>query len=134
MCALAAERPLGTDDPWNWRRASDARISPDGSRVVYVEGWNDRQRDSACANLWTVSTRGKDRLRLTDGPWRDRRPRWSPDGARLAYISDREGSARIRIRAAGAGRKRTLLSLPPNGTLWSWLGRRTAHGSLSPRA
>ena len=91
-----------------------------------------------------VSTRGKDRIRLTDGPWRDRRPRWSPDGARLAYISDREGSARIRIRGPRrAGRGRPLAgqadahsgpTYPRTGALWNWRGRRTAHGSLSPRA
>ena len=29
-----AGQPLSTADLWNWRRAADPRISPDGSRVV----------------------------------------------------------------------------------------------------
>ena len=96
-CFRCAGQPLGTGDVWNWRRAADPRISPDGSRVVYTERWNDRQRDAACANLWLVSTGGRNLRRLAEGAWRDSRPRWSPDGSRLAYISDREGRPQIRL-------------------------------------
>ena len=55
--ALCATRqPWSLDDWWAWREISSPRINPDGTDVVYVETWNDRATDRACANLWQVST------------------------------------------------------------------------------
>ena len=101
LCALAASgarRPLAVEDWWEWRNIASPRISPDGAWVVYVETWNHRATDTACSNLWAVGTDGKTRRQLTLGAWRDTLPRWSLDGSRLAYISDREGQAQIRVR------------------------------------
>ena len=43
---------------------------------------------------------------LTQNPANERQPRWSPDGARLAFVSDREGSARLYVmNADGSGLK-----------------------------
>src|SRR5262249_49813288 len=84
--ASAQTRPFAPADLDAWREISDARISADGSRVVYVVSGGDR------ANLWTVSIDGKARRALTDGPWRDSSPRLSEDGTRLAFLSTRGGS------------------------------------------
>jgi dipeptidyl aminopeptidase/acylaminoacyl peptidase len=78
------------DDLWTWRTPRDPQISPDGRRVVYLEEWNDRAADATCSNLWIVSP-GEQPRRLTEGTWRDRSPRWSPDGTRIAWISGRGG-------------------------------------------
>jgi len=86
-----AAQPWSPGDLWNWRTAADPRISPDGRQVVYLERWNDRPTGAACANLWLVPTAGGPPLRLTEGPWRDRSPRWSPDSTRIAWISGRGG-------------------------------------------
>lgn len=89
--------PFVPADVWAWRTLEDPRISSDGRRVVYVERWNDRAAGAVRANLRIVSTDGKQQLALTDGPWRDRSPRWSPDGARIAFLSDRDGGRGIRV-------------------------------------
>ncbi len=121
-CFHGAAQSLGPADLWNWRRAADPRISPDGSRVVYLERWNDRQRDAACANLRMVSSGGRDLRPLTEGAWRDSRPRWAPDGGRLAYISDRDGHRQLRLwgesgdtALATPGREPLELAWSPDG-------------------
>lgn len=118
-CFHGAGQPLSTSDLWNRRRAADPRISPDGSRVVYVERWNDRQRDAACANLCLVSSGGQNLRRLTEGAWSDGRPRWSPDGSRLAYISDREGRPQIRIWREGGDTALVTPGQEPLELAWS---------------
>src|SRR5947209_10441493 len=93
LSAHAARKPFSADDLRVWRTASDARIRPDGRWVVYVEAGSDGH-----SNLWVASTDGKERRRWSEGAWRDSSPRWSPDGERIAWISDRGGKAHVRVR------------------------------------
>jgi len=124
VCAAGAwaAGPWTPDDLWNWRTPSDPRISPDGRRVVYLEGWNDRGTDAACANLWLVSLAEKQPHRLTDGPWRDRSPRWSPDGTRIAWISGRGG---IHVLAPDSGTE-AAIEAAPLALAWSRDGQSIA--------
>jgi acylaminoacyl-peptidase len=105
LAAVALARaPFTPADVWNWPTLEDPRISADGRMVVYVERWNDRNGAAVRANLRIVSADGKRPPRaLAEGPWRDRWPRWSPDGARIAFLSDREGGRGIRIVPAEGG-------------------------------
>src|SRR6266567_2136040 len=94
MPVLAWTEAFTPQDFWLWRDAVDPRISPDGQTVVYVENWNDRTRDATFSNLWIAAAAGNQRRQCTEGLWRDTSPRWSPDGRRIAWISDRSGAAR----------------------------------------
>jgi dipeptidyl aminopeptidase/acylaminoacyl peptidase len=53
-------------------------------------GWFDDKR----RHLWVVSVPGGEAKQITDGQdWNDTDPQWSPDGTRLAFVSDRTGKA-----------------------------------------
>ena len=96
--ACAARQPVAAEDWWNWRAAGDPRISPDGHMVVYTESWNDRTANARFANLRLVSSDGREMRALTEGPWCDRMPRWSPESDRVAWISQRGGKPEIHVR------------------------------------
>src|SRR5215212_8996025 len=102
LSALAQRPPFTPEDLWSWREASDPRIRADGKSVVYTEGFFDRGADREWSNLWIASSDGRERRQWTDGKWRDWSPRWSPDGERVAWISDRGGTAHIRVRRLDA--------------------------------
>jgi dipeptidyl aminopeptidase/acylaminoacyl peptidase len=89
----AGREPFAAKDLRVWRTASDPRIRADGKWAVYVEAAGDGR-----SNLWVASADGRERRQWTDGSWRDRSPRWSPDGERIAWISDRGGNAHVRVR------------------------------------
>ena len=74
--AAFAGTPFTPADARAWRTVEDPRVSADGTQVVYGERWDGR------ANLRLVSTDGKRQRAITDGPWRDRSPRWSVVGHR----------------------------------------------------
>ncbi|MDB4895612.1 MAG: putative WD40-like beta Propeller containing protein [Firmicutes bacterium] len=57
----------------------------------------------AAGSLWTVPAVGGPARRVTDGPGRVFSPRWSPDGRRIAFITDRDGYDQIAVLAMGAG-------------------------------
>ena len=53
-------------------------------------GWFDDKR----RHLWVVSVPGGEAKQITDGQdWNDTDPQWSPDGTRIAFVSDRTGKA-----------------------------------------
>jgi acylaminoacyl-peptidase len=94
--------------------------------VVYVVGWNDRGTNTACANLWLVPAMGGEPRRLTDGPWLDHSPRWSPDGAQIAWISGRGG---IHVLALNASRELSI-EASPLALAWSADGKSIAFTAL----
>jgi dipeptidyl aminopeptidase/acylaminoacyl peptidase len=74
-----------------------ANISPDGSSIVFSRGYVDKMKDQDRAGLWIIDTAGTRLRELSTGPWRDSSPVWSPDGKRIAFLSDRDGSTQIHV-------------------------------------
>jgi dipeptidyl aminopeptidase/acylaminoacyl peptidase len=71
------------------RFISDPQLSPDGRRVAFVVTMLSEDQDEYLSNIWVVDTAGGEPRRFTTGPKRDTAPRWSPDGSRLAFVSER---------------------------------------------
>lgn len=66
-------------------------ISPDGRDVVFIKSVIAEDRRSRHTTLWTVSVDNSSAPRPLTGGTRDRMPRWSPRGDRLAFVSSVEG-------------------------------------------
>ncbi len=132
--ASAAEKPdrLEPLDVFNLQYAADPQISPDGSRIVYVRQFSDIMTDKHYSNLWIIGFDGAGHQALTTGNFSDTSPRWSPDGTRIAYISDRDGKPQIYVRWMDSGQTARLTNLenPPAGISWSPDGKLLAFTSL----
>ena len=100
---------------------SNPQISPDGSQIIFARGFIDIMKDQGSSNLWVIDVKG-DRLRqLTEGVWRDSSPLWSPDGRRIAFLSDRSGSTQIHVMWADTREtlQLTRVERSPGGLKWS---------------
>ena len=88
----------------NWQARAD--ISPDGSRFVYSSylGKNWHQ-------LSLLPAMGGHSIQLTYGEYDNSSPRWSPDGKKIAFISNRTGNTSLWIvNAFDGGQKQIVQS------------------------
>src|SRR5207249_465177 len=92
-------------------------VSPDGTQVAFA----------AIGDLWRMPIGGAPE-RLTHDPSLETDPAWSPDGASLAYSSDRDGFMNIWVRdlRSGIDRQITHGSAAAMNAAWSPDGSRIA--------
>jgi acylaminoacyl-peptidase len=125
--------PLKAADVFEIEQVSDPQIAPDGRRVVYVRQFADVVTDKRYSNLWIVGADGKDHRPLTTGRRSDSRPRWSPDGGRLAWVSEVDDKQQIVVRWMDSGQTLvvTRMDSAPGGISWSPDGSRLAFVALA---
>jgi dipeptidyl aminopeptidase/acylaminoacyl peptidase len=82
--------------------------SPDGTRLAVEVSTLD-----VTADVWVVSADGSGTTDLTPDPapgvWYDRAPAWSPDGASIAFSSNRSGTTRLWVMGADGSAPRQVL-------------------------
>lgn len=123
-------RGMTPEDITRIRWVSEARISPDGQRVAFVVTTLSEERDQYLSNIWMAAIDGAAPRRLTNGDKRDLAPRWSPDGTRLAFVSERQGQKRPQLYVmpldGGEAARLTELAQGVSDPVWSPDGRRLA--------
>ena len=111
--AASNKRRMEAEDLYRFRLISDCRISPDGSSVIYVLNRVERKTEKKFANLWMVPVRGGNPVQFTQGDQIDSSPRWSPDGSRIAFLSNRGGAQNphLHVIPVGGGEAKKVVDL-----------------------
>lgn len=124
------KRPMTIDDLLSLTWLSDPQVSPDGSRVVWVQKTADRGADTYHAHIWMMAPDEGIPRPFTAGEHQDSLPRWSPDGRRIAFLSDRGAAGgepggkkpkQIYVIPADGGEARaaTVGTFSPTDLAWS---------------
>ena len=121
-------RNLQVDDYFALKSVGGPHISPDGAWVAYTVGTKDLENDRSETRLWMVPTAGGEALPMTATGSSAGRPRWSPDGKYLTFMtssSSGQGSQVFTLALSGGERVQlTSVEQGVEGYEWSPDGKR----------
>ncbi len=129
----AQNKPFDYMDVFELEWASDPQM--DGDRVIYVRNFMDIMSDRRKSNIWMVGADGSDHRPITTGLNNNRSPRLSPDGSKLAFLSNESGSTQIMIRYMDTGQTFAVAQLlnGASGINWSPDGSQIAFSAFVPK-
>jgi Tol biopolymer transport system component len=93
------------------------RLSPDNQRLAA----EIKDETNGAGDIWVFDVARDVGNRLTFSHTNETNPIWSPDGARIAFLSNRDGPGNIYVRSAdGTGDAGLLFGSDTNDEPWDW--------------
>lgn len=111
---LFASRPLQVDDLFQVKRVADPQVAATGD-AAYQVGTVDLKANNTATRIWL--RHGASARELELGAGSQSRPRFSPDGKRLSYLSG--GQIWVQDLATQERRQLTTLANGAEGQVWS---------------
>jgi len=115
-----ATTTFNANDIFALEYANDPQISPNGKQIVYVRNSNDIMKDSTRRNLWLVDVKSGEQTPLFSDENQYLHPRWSPDGKKIAFISNVSGSYQVHVHYLEKNRTALLSQLQSSVSNLTW--------------
>ena len=108
-------------DVFSLEWAVNPQISPDASQIIYKRSGFDIMNDTSKGNLWILNTDGTSHRKLTSREVNESKATWSPDGNRIAFVSNTKEGSEIYMYWVLSGQiaKLSQLEMSPGNITWS---------------
>ncbi|HLH00461.1 MAG TPA: S9 family peptidase [Bryobacteraceae bacterium] len=122
----AQKQPFDVQALMKIARISEPQLSPDGKTVAFTVQSINLDQNTKPKQIYTVPVLGGAPRQITTQGDDNERPQWSPDSKRIAFISNRGGSAQVwTMNADGSEPKQiTNISTEAGGVLFSPDGKK----------
>jgi dipeptidyl aminopeptidase/acylaminoacyl peptidase len=130
----SASNTLSLKDVFNLEYATNPVVTPDGKHVVYERRSMDIMTDSMRRNLWTIALDGSAHLPILSDSKNHFNPVFSPDGAKMAYLSSKEVKVQVYLKdlASNSTTRVTDVAMRPSGMSFSPDGKYLAFAMFTP--
>ena len=122
------------DDLINLKRVGSPAISPDGRQVAFTIRETNWDENAYETEIWIGDAATGQSRQVTNARKSSMQPAWSPDGAWLAFVSDRDGKRQLYRIALRGGEAERLTSTEDgvNAFAWSPSGKQIAFTMQDP--
>jgi len=126
--------PLAPEQALKRQQLSDLQLSPDGKWIALVVA-EPVTGTEQIRNIWVYDVKTQKIWRFTSSKKSDGRPRWSPDGKKLAFLSNRDGTTQIYLMPISGGEAEALTQSKTDIQSFEWSpdGKQIAFLSAEPR-
>ncbi len=133
-CAVR-KLPPTVDQILSLKHAGTPEISPDARWVAYTireANWDENAYET---QIWLADVRTGASRQLTNAKKSSQSPAWSPDGSKLAFLSDRTDKQQIYLINPQGGEAEAITSLEDGVGRFAWSsdGKRLAYTATDPK-
>lgn len=132
-----AQRRVPTiDEMVGLARVGTPALSPDGRLVAYTVREANWEEDAFETEVWLAEVETGTTRQLTNAPRSSSAPAWSPDGGRLAFLTDRSGKQQVHVIDLRGGESEAATSYDEGVETFAWApdGRSIAFVANDPVA
>ena len=122
--ALHAQTPTywSPEQCMKLKNITGVRVSPDGSKVLYTvrQAVMTEDRSEYVNQIFLCNIDGSNTLPLTQGDKNNSNAKWSPDGQRVAFVSNRDGKNNLYIISPRGGEADRITDSKTGVSNFSW--------------
>lgn len=126
---MTQKRTIQAEDLYQLKSVADPQLASNGRDCVFVETVMLEEENKYSSHLYYINVNEKCKpVQWTFGENRNHSPRWSPDGQKVAFVSDRSGKGQIYVLDVKGGEARQLTKCPNGASnpVWSPDGKKIA--------
>jgi dipeptidyl aminopeptidase/acylaminoacyl peptidase len=137
LCVAAARAQWTPEEQMKVRAVSGVQVSPDGKHVLFTvsDALMTEDKSEYITQIWMANSDGSGSYQFTFGDKSSANPRWSPDGAWIAFTSSRSGKDNIWLIQADGGESQQLTDIKSGVRSFDWSpdGRQIAFTMSDPK-
>lgn len=117
---MLEKRKVVVEDLFTLKSVTDPQLSPNGEEAVFIQTHIDQEENKYVSNLFHVDLLSNEVSQWTYGNERVSSPKWSADGKKIAFLSNRQEQNQVFVLSANGGEAQQLTTFGQGVASFLW--------------